>query len=354
MKTKKILLIFGGVSTEHEVSRRSASSIIQEIDNNKYELHILEISKSNEYLLYSFCESKSVVSSKIKKTSNDLEKINIDLSINFLKQYDVVFPIIHGTDGEDGKLQGLFEIANVAYVGANVLSSAIGMDKSICKILFDNENIPQAKYLNFTSDDSIIDHFEKIENKFTYPMFIKPANLGSSVGVTKAYNRNQLVEGFNLCKKVDRKILIEEYIEGREIECAVIGDYNDVFASNIGEILLESDFYSYKAKYISEEKTIVVNDINKKTSDTIKKYAIEAFKAIDCYGLARVDFFLTKDNRPILNEINTLPGFTSISMFPKLMIDSGNTYSELVTKLIELAIKRKEQYNYIVDFKEVD
>jgi len=353
MKKIKVLLVFGGNSTEHEVSRRSAASIIKEIDYEKYDLSVLEVDKHNEYLLYNLSEKNSTVINQIIFIENNLLKKKIDLSIGFLKTFEVAFPIIHGTGGEDGKLQGLFEMADIAYVGANVLASSIGMDKAICKILFDSVNIPQASYLNLTSDDNIAEKIEIIEEKFSYPLFIKPANLGSSVGVTKAYNREQLIKGYNLCKKVDRKILIEEYIKGREIECAVIGDYNEIIASNVGEVILKSDFYSYEAKYINEEQTIVPNDIAYETQELIKEYAKKAFKVIDCYGLARVDFFITKDNKPILNEINTLPGFTSISMFPKLMIESGVSYSNLVAKLIESAMKRKTKYNYLVDFEEV-
>jgi len=349
----KVLLIFGGVSTEHEVSRYSASSIIKEIDDNIYDLYALEISKKNEFLLYSLEEKKEDIVSDIQKINNTLNKREIDLSINFIKTYDVIFPIIHGSGGEDGHLQGLFEISKVSYVGANVISSAIGMDKAICKVLFNNAKIPQAKYLQFTCDDTNKYIISEIEKIFTYPVFVKPACLGSSVGVTKAYNKEQLLEGIKLCKKVERKILVEEYIVGRELECAVMGDYNEVVVSNVGEVVLKSDFYSYKAKYISEEKTYIPNDIDKNTQELIKAYAIKAFKAIDCYGLARVDFFLTKDNKPILNEINTLPGFTTISMFPKLMIAYGIEYKKIITKLIEYAIDRKKKYDFVFDLEEV-
>jgi len=349
----KVLLIFGGVSTEHEVSRNSASSIIKEIDYNIYDIYVLEISKKNKFLLYSLEEKNKDIVSNIKKIDNNLNKREIDLSVEFIKKYDVIFPIIHGSGGEDGHLQGLFEIAKVPYVGANVLSSAIGMDKTICKVLFNNVKIPQAKYLQFTCDDNTTYIISEIEKTFDYPIFVKPACLGSSVGVTKAYNKVQLLEGIELCKKVERKILVEQYIVGRELECAVMGDYNKVVASNVGEVVLKSDFYSYQAKYIAEEKTCIPKDIDEKIQEQIKKYAIRAFKAIDCYGLARVDFFLTKDNKPILNEINTLPGFTTISMFPKLMIDYGIEYKEIITRLLEYAIDRKEKYNFVFDLEEV-
>jgi len=349
----KVLLIFGGVSTEHEVSRNSASSIIKEIDYNIYDVFVLEISKKNKFLLYSLKEKIEDIVKNIQDINNTLSKREIGLSVDFIKTYDVIFPIIHGSGGEDGHLQGLFEIAKVPYVGANVISSAIGMDKAICKVLFNNAKIPQAKYLNFTCDDTNKYITSEIEKTFDYPMFVKPACLGSSVGITKAYNKEQLLEGIALCKKVERKILVEEYIIGRELECAVMGNYNEVIASNVGEVVLKSDFYSYKAKYIAEEKTYIPDDIDKDTQKLIKEYAIKAFKAIDCYGLARVDFFLTKENKPILNEINTLPGFTTISMFPKLMIAYGIEYKKIITKLIEYAIDRKKKYDFVFDLEEV-
>ncbi|MBN2851218.1 MAG: D-alanine--D-alanine ligase [Clostridia bacterium] len=353
MNKTRVLLIFGGVSTEHEVSRCSASSIIKEIDDNQFELHIMEISKKNECYLYDLKEDKHIVIEEIKKVDNQLQKKAIEFSVDFIRRYDVVFPIIHGTEGEDGKLQGLFEVAGVPYVGANVLSSAIGMDKTFCKILFERAGIPQADYLAFTIDDDASEIVEKVESKFTYPLFIKPASQGSSVGVTKAYDRTQLEAGIELCRKVDRKILVEEFIKGRELECAVLGNYVDVEASNIGEVLLKSDFYSYEAKYVAEEKTVITSDLDEKVVLLIKEYAIKAFKAIDCYGLARVDFFLQAGNKPVLNEINTLPGFTKISMYPKLMVDYGIPYKDLISRLINLALERSRKYHFIVDFEEV-
>lgn len=354
MSRKRVLLIFGGVSVEHEVSRCSASSVIKEINYDKYSLQVLEITKSNKCLLYDLVEDINEIVEKIKLTTNDLAKKTVDLSVNLLALYDVIFPIIHGVGGEDGSLQGLFELSNVPYVGANVISSALGMDKAICKILFENAKIPQANYLVYTCDDLPNQMIKEIEDTFKYPLFVKPASLGSSVGVTKAYNRNQLLEGIKLCQMVSRKLLIEEFIKGRELECAVIGSYDLVKASSIGEVLLKSDFYSYEAKYIAEEKTTVVTDLSKEVTNTIKEYAIAAFKAIDCYGLARVDFFLTDSKGPILNEINTMPGFTNISMYPTLMMDTGLKYSELIDKLITLAFEKNDRYQFITNFEEVN
>lgn len=353
MSRKKVLLIFGGVSVEHEVSRCSASSVIKEINSKKYKLQVLEITKQNQYLLYDFTDEINVMAKEIINVNNTLPKKNIDLSIDLLSSYDVIFPIIHGVGGEDGSLQGLFEVSNIPYVGADVLSSAIGMDKSICKVLFENAKIPQAKYLVFTCDDQPNEMITNIENTFTYPLFVKPASSGSSVGVTKAYNREQLLNGIKLCQMVSRKLLIEEYIKGRELECAVIGSYEKTLVSSIGEVLLKSDFYSYEAKYIAEEETTVATNLSKEVINLIKEYATAAFKAIDCYGLARVDFFLTEENKPILNEINTMPGFTNISMYPTLMMDTGLKYSELIDQLITLAFEKSEHYQFITNFEEV-
>lgn len=354
MNRKKVLLIFGGVSVEHEVSRCSASSVIKEINYDKYLLHVLEITKSNQYFLYNLTENINEIINEIKHVNNTLSKKNVDLSVSLLSSYDVIFPIIHGVGGEDGSLQGMFEVSNVPYVGADVLSSAIGMDKSICKVLFENVKIPQANYLVYTCDDLPKQMIKAIEETFTYPLFVKPASSGSSVGVTKAYNRNQLLEGIKLCQTVSRKLLIEEFIKGRELECAVIGSYDLAVASSIGEVLLKSDFYSYEAKYIAEEKTKVVTDLSKEVINTIKEYAVSAFKAIDGYGLARVDFFLTDKLEPILNEINTMPGFTNISMYPTLMMDTGLSYGELIDKLIMLAFEKSEHYQFITNFEEVN
>jgi D-alanine-D-alanine ligase len=332
MKTK-LGVIYGGMSSENEVSKVSASYVLDNLDKSKYDIYPIYIDKTGKW----FYEDKE-----------------IDNYINFLKDMDVLFPVLHGLYGEDGTIQGLFELIKKPYVGCKVLGSALGMDKIYAKNIFKSAGINVAPYVyvkKIKDDFILVDkHFNeeilslediilKIEEEIKYPIFIKPSNQGSSVGITKAHNRKELESGLIDAFNYDRKVLLEEQIVGREVECGVLGN-EEVIASSVGEVIVKSDeFYSYDAKY-NDGTTIteIPAAISKELSDDIRRLAIKAFKAIDGKGLSRVDFFIEEGTKKIIiNEINTLPGFTSISMYPKLFDNVGIKYSELLDRLIELA-----------------
>ena len=323
-------IIYGGISTEHDVSIMSAKSIIENLDKNKYEIHELYINEYGKWF-------------EIK----DGEKEEIYNLIWTLKELDVVFPVLHGIGGEDGTIQGMLELLKVPYVGCGVLASAVGMDKVYTKILFERAQIPQTKYVyiqrtnngyNIINEDFKEEELkiDKIIEKLKFPMFIKPSNSGSSVGVKKAENVEELKQAIENAKQYDRKILVEEGIIGKEVECAILED-GEIKVSTIGEIKSAEEFYSFDAKYnIPDSKTIIPANIDKSKIEEIQQFAIKAFKAIDGKGLARVDFFVENDtNKIYINEINTMPGFTQISMYPKLFENSGIEYSNLLDKLIE-------------------
>ena len=345
---KKLGIIFGGMSTENEVSVQSAKSIMRELNKEKYEIFPIYISK--EGIWYKYLETEEII--EFGQEIKNKEKIeNI---IEELKKLDVIFPVLHGLYGEDGTIQGLFELLGVKYVGCKVLASSIGMDKAYTKIIFDRANINQAKYeyIKIDGDNYIYIDKEFNEEKLTmdslikrittnleFPVFVKPSNSGSSVGINKAENEEELEEYIKYAAKFDNKVLIEEGIIGKEVECAVLGNEN-VISSNVGEIKAADEFYSFDAKYKNQEsKTLIPADIPEEISREIRKLAVKAFKAIDGKGLSRVDFFVEdKTNKIYINEINTLPGFTNISMYPKLFESIGIKYSELLDKLIDLAL----------------
>ena len=322
-------VVFGGKSGEHEVSVRSAASIFRALDKNKYEVELLGVDKSggwhrmDQRWLPAGTEMKSLPSGE-KSLLPQEEKL------------DAVFPIIHGTYGEDGSLQGLLELMNVAYVGAGVLGSAVGMDKDIQKRLLIQAGILVAKF-------QVINKIKKI--KTNYPVYVKPVNMGSSVGVSKAKNEEELENAIKLAFKYDTKVIIEEEVKGRELEVSVLG--NDAPVASIpGEVIPKGhEFYDYEAKYIDENGATlqIPARITKKQLTKIQKLAIKTFKILECSGMARVDMFMRPDGELIINEINTLPGFTNISMYPKLWEASGLPYPELLDKLIELAIEKKRQ-----------
>lgn len=332
----KLGIIYGGISTEHDISVMSAKSIIENLDKEKYEIHEIYI---NEYGKY------------FEKSSGEREEIyNL---VWTLKDLDVVFPVLHGLGGEDGTIQGMFEMLKIPYVGSGVLASSIGMDKVYTKVIFEKARIDQAPYIYIKKNKdgyAIIDEkfeeeefkIEKITDKIKFPMFVKPSNSGSSIGVKKATNNSELKMAIEHAGKYDNKILVEQGIDAREIECAVLED-KDIIASTVGEIISAEEFYSFDAKYnIQESKTIIPAEIEESKMEEIKKLAVKAFKAIDGKGLARVDFFIEKEtNKIYINEINTMPGFTKISMYPKLLEAIGITYSELLDKLIEKALNNE-------------
>lgn len=346
---KKVGVIFGGKSTEHDVSVVSGTSVVQNLDKNKYDIYPIYIDKNRDWYECSNVKLENISLGACINVSKKIENI-----IDYLKNLDVIFPVLHGLYGEDGTIQGLFELLNVPYVGCNVLSSSVGMDKVYSKIIFEKANINQAKYIyirkyneNYIYIDnefneqilSLKDISLLVAQKLGFPLFIKPSNSGSSVGINKANNLDELEKYIEYASIYDKKILIEEFINAREVECAVLGN-EDVEASCLGEILPAEEFYSFDAKYKNSESTICIPaDLPKNISEKIRSLAVKAFKAIDGKGLSRVDFFVDKDNYNIyINEINTLPGFTNISMYPKLWEESGIKYSNLLDKLIELAI----------------
>ena len=344
----KIGVIFGGMSTEHQISIVSGTSVISNLNKDKYEIFPIYIDKNGFWY-------NAKINRRYEIGEEVDNKIRIENPIEYLKKLDVIFPVLHGLYGEDGTIQGLLELAKIPYVGCKVLSSSIGMDKVYTKIIFEKAEIPQAKYeylrkyknnykyinKNFEEKICSIDEACKIiEKNIGYPNFIKPSNSGSSIGINKAKNYNELKKYIEYASKFDDKILIEENLVGKEVECAVLGN-EDVKASCVGEIIPAEEFYSFDAKYnTTESKLVIPADLDNDIAEKIKTYAIKAFKAINGKGLARVDFFAdTKNNKIYISEINTMPGFTTISMYPKLWENSGIKYSELLDNLINLAIE---------------
>ncbi|MFA5954285.1 MAG: D-alanine--D-alanine ligase family protein [Patescibacteria group bacterium] len=343
-------LIYGGKSAEHEVSLRSARSIYEALDKDRYNVVLIGISHNGQWLLASEAAqllTATAVSEKVGTHVIPVEQGNMSLrevgSGEELGTLDVVFPIIHGTGGEDGSLQGLLELLDVPYVGCGVLGSAVGMDKDVAKRLMRDAGIAVANYVAVRANESWEGELDAIAATLHYPLFVKPANLGSSVGVQKVKDRSTLsaavVEAFTF----DTKVLIEECIEGREIEVAVLGNA-DPKASLPGEILPHHEFYSYEAKYIDENgaSLSLPAALSFEEQQEVQRAACRVFTTLELYGMARVDFFFTKDGRWICNEANTAPGFTSISMYPKLWELSGVPFNELVDQLIELAFERKK------------
>ena len=347
MEKIKLGVICGGMSTENEVSCVSAEAVMSNLDKNKYEIYPIFIDKDGKWY--------KIIN--IEKNENFGTTINgkqlIENIVEYLKELDVIFPVLHGLYGEDGTIQGLFELLKIPYVGCKVLASTVGMDKVYTKIVFEKAGIKQAKYVYVRKyqnkfvyiDDSFNEKIMTVEEvaqisteKLKFPMFVKPSNSGSSVGITKANSVDELIKAINEAAKYDSKILIEQGIVGKEVECAVLGN-DDVISSCVGEILAADEFYSYDAKYNNQEsKTLIPANISNEKSEEIKKLAVKAFKAIDGKGLSRVDFFVEDETEQVyINEINTMPGFTSISMYPKLFGKEGIQYSELLDKLIELA-----------------
>lgn len=353
MEKLKLGVIFGGMSTEHDVSITSGTSVIKNLDKGKYEIYPIYIDKDGKWYEY----SKNIDEIDILQVGEEIEeKILITNPIEYLQECDVIFPVLHGLYGEDGTIQGMLELLKKPYVGCKVLGSSICMDKAYAKIIFNKAGINQAKYVyvkkekeNFVYIDKQFNekHYnleeiaEITEKELEYPVFVKPSNSGSSVGIKKAHNKEELIEAIKYAGNYDSKILIEQNIEGREVECAVLGN-DDVKASCVGEILPAEDFYTFDAKYKNAESRVVIPaEIPENISEEIRKTAIKAFKATDCKGLSRVDFFIENNtNRVIINEINTLPGFTQISMYPKLWESMGLNYTKLLDKLVELALEQ--------------
>ena len=350
-----LLAVFGGRSTEHEVSCKSVVNIVKNIDTDKYDVVLVGITKEGEWLLAENLEeiqSGSWYSSKKKACLLPDAKlksllITDEAGIVSFKKIDVIFPALHGKNGEDGTIQGLFELAQIPYVGCGVLASAVSMDKLYTKIICDAPlraiGVRQAKYVSVVGAEinDMENCVSRVEEAFSYPVFIKPSNAGSSCGVTKAHNREELIEGLRKAYEVDYKILVEETITGREVECAVYRDCDGVIkASGIGEIKAAADFYDYDAKYNNPESETDTNpEMAEEDAELIRKAAKTVFDAVDGFSLARIDFFLT-ENGPVFNELNTLPGFTAISMYPMLWEVKGIEKKKLIQDLIDTAYTR--------------
>ena len=343
---KKLGVIFGGMSTENKVSVVSANSVLKNLNKEKYEIHPIYIDDKGKWYNYIGKTEEIEIKGNIKQIENIVQE---------LKKLDIIFPVLHGLYGEDGTIQGLLELLKIPYVGCKVLASSISMDKVYTKIIFEKAGLKQAKYeyirkynknnnkyiyIDNEFNEQILDLKEivkKITQNLKLPVFVKPSNSGSSVGINKAKSLEELEKAIEYAGKFDNKILIEQGINGKEVECAVLGN-EEVIASKVGEISSAEEFYSYDAKYKNaESKTYIPAHIPDRTSEEIRKLAIKAFKAVDGKGLSRVDFFVENDTNEIyINEINTMPGFTNISMYPKLFEASGINYSVLLDKIIDL------------------
>ena len=349
---KKLAVIFGGMSTEHDVSIVSGSSVLANLDQTKYEIYPIYISKDGKWYFY----EEEISKIRVFQVGEEPDKLQpIQDIMQELQKMDVVFPVLHGLYGEDGSIQGLLELLKIPYVGCKVLASSVSMDKVYTKIIFERAQIKQTPYCyihkygeEYEYIDRQMNHIkckkqeilERIIHKLAFPMFVKPSNSGSSVGVTKANNEKELEEAISIAGKYDNKILVEQGIIGREVECAVLGN-KEAKASCVGEIKSAEDFYSFDSKYKnSKSYTEIPANIGEHLAEEIRNLAVKAFQAVDGKGLARVDFFIENSTNEIyINEINTMPGFTQISMYPKLWEAVGVSYSKLLDELIALAVE---------------
>lgn len=357
MAKTKLALLYGGKSAEYDVSLSTTQSVINALDLSRYEVYPIHIARDGRWIegspISGNIASKEVLQIDVrdgKRKNNDL------LSVEFFRTENrddvrVVFPLLHGPNGEDGTVQGVFELMNVAYVGAGVLASAAAMDKAVMKEIFRAQNLAQTEHVTVKKSDwkkFAPELYEKIENKLGYPCFVKPANLGSSVGISKAKNRGSLQAALRTAFQYDRKVVVESFVDGREIEVGVLGN-DEPEVSVAGEIIPAAEFYDYKAKYEDGSTSLVIPaNLEKETYETIAAMALQAFRALDCAGLARVDFFVRRsDGKVLINELNTMPGFTPYSMFPLLWEKSGVPYTELINRLVELAVERHEEKQQI-------
>lgn len=351
-ENKKLTLavIFGGVSSEHDISCISAKGIISNIDYNKYNVILLGITKDGRWYIFNddisllpndrWTESKSLIPAYI---SPDTSVGGIVTAKGEIIKLDCVFPVLHGKNGEDGTIQGLLQLAQIPYVGCDATSSGVCMDKAVANAVADAFDIPQAKWCAFTQYTFNKDRQQCIEyavNKLGFPIFVKPANAGSSVGITKAHNVNELIEAMAVAFKEDKKAVLEEFIDGHEVECAVLGN-DEPIPAEVGEIKAAADFYDFDAKYYNaESKTVTDPELPGDAAEKIRRAAAAIFKAVDGYGLSRVDFFVKEDGEVVFNEINTMPGFTAISMYPMLWEARGIGKEQLVDMLLEHGLKR--------------
>jgi D-alanine-D-alanine ligase len=356
----KVAIIFGGRSAEHEVSLQSAKNVIESLNKDKYDPVLIGINKDGRWFLnesslsllnaenpklIQLVNSENEVALTPTGKSSQLVNLNKKTSVSDI---DVIFPVLHGPYGEDGTIQGLSKLANIPCVGPGVLGSAVGMDKDVMKRLLRDAGIPTARFVALSRNNQREYPYERIKSLISPVVFVKPANLGSSVGISKAGNELTYNNAVREAFKFDQKIIVEEEIRGREIECAVLGN-NDPKASALGEIIPQEEFYSYSAKYINEKGALfeIPARIPQPVEARMKDMAVEAFRVLECTGMARVDMFLAPDESIYVNEINTIPGFTRISMYPKLWEYSGISYSNLIDRLISLAIEEFEDRNQL-------
>jgi len=353
-------ILFGGRSGEHEISLLSARSILSVINQKTFNVIQIGITHDGSWLIgedildkFSSNRDLDSLSASIifpdpdRQGLYEIQPADKDEIIKLFSKLDVVFPILHGTYGEDGTVQGLLELAEIAYVGAGVLGSSVGMDKGVFRDVMRANDIPQVETIIFMRsdvEDSLNVVIEEAERLAPYPLFTKPANLGSSVGITKCMNRSDLIEGLLEAARYDRRLLVEKGINAREIEVSVLGN-DDPIASVPGEVVPSADFYSYEAKYLDDSSELLIPaPVPFEVSQQVRNLAVKAYRAIDCAGMARVDFLLDKDSGELyLNEMNTIPGFTKISMYPKLWEASGLSYEDLVKRLLELALERRAE-----------
>ncbi|WP_160287621.1 D-alanine--D-alanine ligase [Pseudomonas knackmussii] len=353
MAKLRVGVIFGGRSAEHEVSLQSAKNIVDALDRSRFEPVLIGIDKDGRWHLN---DASDYLLNQENPALIALNRSNRELAVvpgkaehqlvetgsrQLLDHVDVIFPIVHGTLGEDGCLQGLLRMADLPFVGSDVLGSAICMDKDVSKRLLRDAGIAITPFITLTRRTAARTPFAEAQRQLGLPLFVKPANLGSSVGVSKVEDEAAYDAAVKLALAYDDKVLVEAAVKGREIECAVLGN-EDPVASGCGEIVVSSGFYSYDSKYIDEDaaRVVVPADISAEASERIRRLAVQAFQVLECSGLARVDVFLTEDGKVLINELNSLPGFTRISMYPKLWQAAGMSYSELVSRLIDLAIER--------------
>lgn len=344
----KLVFIYGGKSEEHDISLLSSFSVLKEIDYNRYQVQLVFIARDGKWImgptLSEAPQEKSQLNLSYEGHQTDGWQGKVIMPSDIYDSNAVIFPLLHGPNGEDGTIQGFFEMMNMPYVGAGVLASACGMDKIMTKYILSQAGIPQLPFvpistLDWTEQEEVLGQCEATMN---YPMFIKPANLGSSVGISKAENRSELKEGIEEAFRYDRRVVVEQGVQAREIEVAVLGNDNPQ-TTLPGEIVKTVDFYDFDAKYVNNDvKLQIPADLPEDIQKSARQYAKQAYMVLDCSGLTRCDLFLTSDDKLYVNEVNTMPGFTPFSMYPLLWENMGLSYGDLIEKLIQLAIERHE------------
>lgn len=341
-----VAILFGGKSVEHEISVKSSRNVADAIDKEKYDVTMIGITKDGQWVLEPKISEDGVVSGDnyLAVVPGASNAQIIDLKGRAVSdKLDVIFPILHGPYGEDGTMQGLIKLINLPFAGASVLSSAVGMDKEVMKRLLRDHNIPSAAYLVFNKFEGVTKNptFDEVKKDLGLPAFVKPANLGSSVGISKINTREEFEKAISFGFMYDTKLIVESFVKGREIECAVLGNEAPM-ASLPGEVVSHHEFYSYEAKYLDENGAALAIPaiLSEGMIEDVREMAIKTYQSLYCEGLTRVDFFITEDDQLLINEVNTMPGFTEISMYPKLWEATGIPYGELIDRLIELGIQR--------------